>query len=157
MKLNITVKSLGGKERIMDGEEFVSEFKEDGTTLLESTMAGIEVAKWWAENLHEFGVMTWHFTERESWTTRLERKGFRQIDCTDGINSKSGHLFGNDECFSGELFYQWLLSADHKLFRCFYRVGEGSDLENTDWNNPSRIDEWDEDADIIEGIVSKYC
>lgn len=57
-----------------------------------------------------------------------------------------GIMFGNDSCFEGDNFYQWLLTKE-KLLYCFYNIedenGNQIELDNIDYSKPVNIVEYD--------------
>ena len=42
---------------------------------------------------------------------------------------KSGYIFGNDECYRGDLFYQIFLSDDASVYRVYYDIPECDDID----------------------------
>ena len=56
----------------------------------------------------------------------------------------TGIMFGNDECFDCNDFYQYFLTTDGKLYKFYFEIPEGTeDFGNLDYDNPTNA----EDAD----------
>lgn len=56
----------------------------------------------------------------------------------------TGYMYGNDECYDGNDFYQYFLT-DSTLYKAFYDIPDGeTDLGNLDYDNP--VDLQDADA-----------
>lgn len=56
----------------------------------------------------------------------LQAQG-RGITVTDGDITLSGVMFGNDECFDLDDFYQYLLTEDGNLYKCWYDTDDCDD------------------------------
>lgn len=54
-------------------------------------------------------------------------------------NSFTGILFGNDECFDGDSFYQWLIDENRNLYKVYYNIPEGTALDCLNYNEPNSI------------------
>ena len=55
----------------------------------------------------------------------------------------TGYMYGNDECFSGNDFYQYFLTDD-TLYKAFYSIPDGeTDLGNLDYDNPVALQDAD--------------
>lgn len=63
-----------------------------------------------------------------------------------------GHMYGSDECFDNNVFYQYFLT-DTQLLKMYFTIPEGcDDYGDIDYDNP--IDVIDDDAqDWIERII----
>ena len=49
----------------------------------------------------------------------------------------SGTMYGNDECFDNDGFYQILVVDDRKFFHCYYQIpNDCDDLGNIDYKHP---------------------
>ena len=65
---------------------------------------------------------------------------------TEDGNTISGLMYGNDECFNVNDFYQ-ILVADGKVYRCFYNLDQlddndnPNDLGNIDYDHPCKVEE----------------
>lgn len=75
----------------------------------------------------------------------------------------AGEMTGNDECWENNMFYQFFVSTDSELFKCFYDVEEGEELDCVDYAHPTSMskavisdsyagDELDEMFDIDEWV-----
>ncbi len=76
------------------------------------------------------------YSDLKAW---MERKyGESCTETTFACNGKAytGHMYGNDECFDGNEFYQYFLTED-ELLRMYYNIPEGcEDLTNIDYEVP---------------------
>ena len=65
-----------------------------------------------------------------------------EITVTTGNGSTvSGVMFGNDECFNVNEFYQILVAAG-KVYKCYYQLpDDDGDLSNIDYEHAYRIEE----------------
>jgi hypothetical protein len=68
-----------------------------------------------------------------------------RFDTIDTINydgnTFDGMIFGDDECFDGDEFYQWFHTTDGQLFKVYYDL-DGVDLDNLDsidYSTPSCV------------------
>lgn len=63
---------------------------------------------------------------------------------TCGETTLTGYMYGNDECFDGEGFYQYLLTADAKLYKAYYDIPDDeSELDSLDYDHPCDVVEQD--------------
>ena len=69
----------------------------------------------------------------------LERQyGESSTETTITCNGKTyiGHMYGNNECFDGNEFYQYFLT-DSALLRMYYDIPDGrTDFNDIDYNSP---------------------
>ncbi len=53
----------------------------------------------------------------------------------------TGMMYGNDECFDGNEFYQMLV-ADGRVYWCYYEIPDGcDDFSDIDYTMPYRIED----------------
>lgn len=75
----------------------------------------------------------------------------------------AGEMVGDDTNFENNMFYQYFVSTDGELFKCFYEVEEGEELDCIDYAHPTSMskaiiaddyagDELDEMFDINEWV-----
>ena len=87
----------------------------------------------------------------------MEKYDFAVTDCQPGNFTHDGQtirgwMFGNDECFNGNEFYQYVFSVEGKLYRLYYSLdgadGEQiTDLSNVDYSAPYHM----------EDCTSEFC
>ena len=68
----------------------------------------------------------------------LEKKYGKGAEVTINFEDKqiTGTMYGNDECFDTNNFYQFLLT-DNALYKAYYEIPDGcEDLGSLDYNNP---------------------
>lgn len=75
---------------------------------------------------------------------RRYQDSFSEISfkCSEGdseYNSFTGILFGDDECFDGDSFYQWLIDGNRNLYKVYYDIPEGVALDCLNYNEPKSI------------------
>ena len=85
------------------------------------------------------------YNELKAWME--ENFGVSKAETTITCNGKTytGHMYGNDECFAGNEFYQYFLTDNELLTMCF-KIPEGCfDLGSAaiDYDAPYKV----EDAD----------
>ena len=85
------------------------------------------------------------YNELKAWME--EKYGVSRTETTITFDGKTytGHMYGNDECFAGDEFYQYFLT-DNALLRMYYHIPEGCfDLgsDAIDYDAPYKV----EDAD----------
>lgn len=69
----------------------------------------------------------------------------REIEVNFEGKKIKGVMFGNDECFECDDFYQYLLTKE-KLLLCFYNTEENGnqiELDHIDYTNPVKVLEGD--------------
>lgn len=70
-------------------------------------------------------------------------KGATMTITTEDGNTISGLMYGNDECFNVNEFYQVLVSGG-KVYECYYQIpndDDDGDLSNIDYEHPYRVDD----------------
>jgi len=69
---------------------------------------------------------------------------------TEDGSTISGIMFGNDECFDVNEFYQ-ILVAGGKVYKCYYQLPEDDDgdLSNIDYEHPYRVDDCTRDYEDV--------
>ncbi|MGP1507952.1 MAG: hypothetical protein ACTTJW_03620 [Sphaerochaeta sp.] len=82
------------------------------------------------------------------------------ITVTDGDITLTGVMFGNDECFDLNNFYQYLLTEDGNLYKCWYDTeGCNSDFGRIDYSVAESISPAEEmfykEKEFVE-FVSSY-
>lgn len=65
---------------------------------------------------------------------------------TEDGKTISGIMYGNDECFYGDEFYQVLVSGG-KVYACYYALTDDNDLGNIDYTHPYRVDDCTSDVE----------
>ena len=85
------------------------------------------------------------YNELKAWME--EKYGVSRTETTITYNGKTytGHMYGNDECFAGDEFYQYFLTDTELLTMCF-KIPDGcTDLGSAaiDYDAPYKV----EDAD----------
>lgn len=68
----------------------------------------------------------------------LEKQYGKGTEATINYEDKqiTGTMYGNDECFDTNDFYQFLLT-DNTLYKAYYEIPDGcEDLGSLDYNNP---------------------
>lgn len=59
-----------------------------------------------------------------------------EIEITHRDKQITGYMYGNNECFDANEFYQFLLT-EYSLYKTYYEIPEGcDDLGSLDYNNP---------------------
>ena len=61
------------------------------------------------------------------------------------IDGKPGIMFGDDECWDVNRFYQYFLSNDGKLYKAYYETDNETPLDCIDYNAPYDVVEQDTD------------
>ena len=69
------------------------------------------------------------------------------------INGLTGVIFGNDECFDVNEFYQYFISGE-TLYQLYYELKEN--LDEIDYENPYRIEKCNIDEEDLANIIEKY-
>ncbi len=75
------------------------------------------------------------YSDLKAW---MDRKFGASRKTTITCNGKTytGHMYGNDECFEGDEFYQYFLTDD-ALFTMYYNIPDGcEDLSNINYKTP---------------------
>ena len=67
------------------------------------------------------------------------------------VNGIKGTMYGNDECFDMDDFYQILVVGD-RVYKCFYSIPDGTDdLSTIDYENADRmVDVTEEYEDLLD-------
>lgn len=94
--------------------------------------------------------MNKEFTALKNW---MENQYGKIEQCTITFNSKeyTGYMYGNDECWDCNNFYQYFLTED-ALYKAYFEVPEGcEDLGSLDYDNP--IDLKDVDAQYFINYI----
>ena len=75
----------------------------------------------------------------------LQGKYGNGVDTTITIDGEKirGVMFGNDECFDTDRFYQYLLDERGNLYECFYKTD--LPLDEIDYTHPFAIEDVTED------------
>jgi hypothetical protein len=88
------------------------------------------------------GVKSWAL-EVNYWTA--ECIGDASMLCTvstPDFGELTGWMFGNDECFSGDDFYQYLICPDGKLYQLYFECpADCEDLGDLDYDHSTGGDE----------------
>lgn len=61
-----------------------------------------------------------------------------------------GTMYGNNECFSCNDFYQYLLTEDNQLLYCFYDISNVIELDEINYDYPNTIENAMMDIETIE-------
>ncbi len=70
-----------------------------------------------------------------------EKYGVSRAETSITYNGKTyiGHMYGNDECFAGDEFYQYFLTDTELLTMCF-KIPDGCyDLSDIDYDAPYKV------------------
>ena len=95
------------------------------------------------------------YNDLKAWMDHKYGESSTETTITCNGKTYTGHMYGNDECFDGNEFYQYFLT-DSALLRMYYNIPEGCyDLGAIDYDAPYdvRVDDaqyWNE-----EGSISK--
>jgi len=79
------------------------------------------------------------YNELKAWME--EKFGPSSTETSIAFNGKTytGHIFGNDECFNGNEFFQYFLTDD-ALLKLYYHIPEGcTDFGTIDYNSPYKV------------------
>jgi len=85
------------------------------------------------------------YNELKAWMDEKYGVSSRETTITYNGKTYTGHMYGNDECFAGDEFYQYFLTDTELLTMCF-KIPEGCfDLGSAaiDYDAPYKV----EDAD----------
>lgn len=88
----------------------------------------------------------------EKGLTNIFGKG---VECSVYFEGKEikGTMYGNDECFDVNNFYQYLLTQDNKLLYCFYNIPDGVELDEINYDYPINIEDATNNIDVLEGYA----
>jgi len=76
------------------------------------------------------------YNELKAWMDGNYGQSSAEITITCNGKTYTGHMYGNDECFDGNEFYQYFLTAD-SLLKMYYNIPDGcEDLSNIDYEAP---------------------
>lgn len=50
-----------------------------------------------------------------------------------------GHLIGDDTCIDGDRLYQYLVTPDGRLLRCWYAIDGSTCLDDLDYSTPDAV------------------
>ena len=76
------------------------------------------------------------YKDLKAWMDRKYGASSAEITITHRGKTYTGHMYGNDECFDGNEFYQYFLTAD-SLLKMYYNIPDGcEDLSNIDYSAP---------------------
>lgn len=76
------------------------------------------------------------YNELKAWMERQYGASKAEINITYDGKTYTGHMYGNDDCFDGNEFYQFLLT-DTALLRIYYDIPEGcTDFGTIDYGAP---------------------
>lgn len=76
------------------------------------------------------------YSDLKAWMDR--KYGTSKGEITIAYNGKmyTGHMYGNDECYDGDEFFQYFLT-DTALLRLYYHIPEGcTDFGAIDYKSP---------------------
>ena len=74
--------------------------------------------------------------ELKAWMDRKYGTSSAEVTITHNGKTYTGHMYGNDECFDGNEFFQYFLTDD-ALFRMYYNIpDECEDLSNINYKTP---------------------
>ncbi len=76
----------------------------------------------------------------------MESRYGESLETTVNYNGEQiiGIMYGNDECFDVNEFYQYLLTADGNLYKAYFDIPvDTEDLSNLDYENPYSMKEED--------------
>ncbi len=113
---------------------------------------------------YEDGTIEWdystegHFENKRDQFIRFLEENYgsldkfpeRDVKVCNGIVLESVRVIGNDECFDGDEFYQYILAGNH-LYKAFFETwdegGELLDLDGVDYSNAYRVE------DVTDNII----
>lgn len=76
------------------------------------------------------------YNEIKAWMERQYGESSTETTVTCNGKTYIGHMYGNDGCFEGDEFYQYLLT-DNALLRLYYDIPEGcEDFNNINYKTP---------------------
>ena len=76
------------------------------------------------------------YNELKAWMDRKYGTSSAEVTITYNGKTYTGHIFGNDECFDGDKFFQYFLTAD-SLYKMYYNIPDGcEDLNNINYDAP---------------------
>lgn len=78
-------------------------------------------------------------------------KRINDIESLKKVDAKL--VFGNDELFDGNKFYQYLM-VDDLLFKAYYDCD--TDIDCIDYSTPIKIRYANCDFDVVQNIIKKY-
>jgi hypothetical protein len=76
------------------------------------------------------------YNNLKAWMDHYYGESSEEITITCNGKTYTGHMYGNDECFDGNEFFQYFLTAD-SLLKMYYHIPDGcEDLSNIDYDAP---------------------
>jgi hypothetical protein len=76
------------------------------------------------------------YNDLKVWMERQYGASRAEVTITCNGQTYIGHMYGSDECFDGNEFYQYFLTAD-ALLRMYYNIPDGcTDFNDIDCNSP---------------------
>ena len=82
--------------------------------------------------------------ELKAWMNRRYGTSHAKVTITHNGKTYTGHIYGNDECFDGNEFYQYFLT-DNALLKFYYHIPDGcTDFNDIDYGAPYKV--WAEDV-----------
>ena len=74
--------------------------------------------------------------ELKAWMERKFGASHAKVNITCNGITYTGHMYGNDDCFDGDEFFQYFLTAD-ALLRMYYNIPDGcTDYNDIDYRAP---------------------
>ena len=82
------------------------------------------------------------FKQLKKWLEKTYGEGSETTITYEG-KTYTGCMYGNDECYDCDRFYQYFLT-NNTLYRAFYEIPDGeTDLGNLDYEKPTDMEEQD--------------
>ena len=79
------------------------------------------------------------YNEIKAWMDRQYGASHAEVTITHNGKTYTGHMYGNDECFDGDEFYQFLLT-DTALLELYYHIPDGcTDFGTIDYSAPYKV------------------
>ena len=76
------------------------------------------------------------YSKLKEWMERQYGASHGKVTITHNGKTYTGHMYGNDECFNGDEFYQYFLTDD-ALLKLYYHIPDGCDDYSTiDYSAP---------------------
>ena len=76
------------------------------------------------------------YSNLKAWMERQYGASHAETTITHNGKTYTGHIFGNDECYDGNEFFQYFLTDD-ALLRMYYNIPDGcEDLSNINYEAP---------------------
>jgi hypothetical protein len=77
------------------------------------------------------------YNNLKAWMDHYYGESPAEITITCNGKTYTGHMYGNDECFDGNEFFQYFLTTDCRLLKMYYHIPDGcEDLSDINYDAP---------------------